>query len=223
MLKWLFRIIILAIVLAIAFALLVDTIAKELAETYLTRKLGSEVSIEKLEVCLSAPRIKVYNFVLYNPAHFGGSRFIEIPQATIEYDFRQALKQNIYLRLARIDCSKINLVSDNLNRLNIEDFIKNQPGAAQPTKTNGAMFFIEILNLSIGVVRWSNIENPSIVQEAPVNINNYIIKNLSSKDLTPQFFTNLLLQIMLQSGKVGIKDGKLIILQQNPTLPRQIK
>ncbi len=215
MIKWLIRILILAIAIIVAFALLVDTIATEIAESYLSKKLGAEVSIEKVDVGLTLPRVKVYNFVLYNPTRFGGSRFIEIPEATIEYDFNQALKLNAFFKLVRIECSTINIVSDKFNKLNLEDFFTNKSNPSRQQGRNNATFFIETLNLSVGVVKWTSIEKPTQVQEVPINLRNYIIKGLSSKDLTSQFFNNLLIQIMLQSGKIGIKDGKLIILQSD--------
>lgn len=213
MIKWLFRLLILLIALATALALLIDSIAKELIESYLSNKLGTEVAIEKVDVNLTAPRLRINNFVIYNPARFGGTRFVEIPEISIEYDFYQALRLNAYLKLVRIDCSSINLISDQSNRLNIEEFIPKEHNPTQ--KRNNHSFFIETLNISIGIVRWINIESPAKPQEVKVNARNYILKNISSKDFNTNFFNNLLTQILLQSGKVGIKDGRLIILDQN--------
>ena len=84
--RWAFRLLIVAIVLVIGLLLLKDTIAKNLAEQRIRRETGFDAKIGKLEVGLLSPKINIENFVLYNPAEFGGSPFLSVPDLHIEYN-----------------------------------------------------------------------------------------------------------------------------------------
>ncbi len=214
MIKWLVRILFLLITLAIAFVLLIDTIAKELSESFLSKSLNTEVSIGNIDVSLTSPSIRIENLVIYNPARFGGSKFIEIPDAYVEYNFHQALKQNLFIDLLRVNCSFINYVYDNSNQFNTETIFQNI-GKTNSLFSSDIYIFIKTLNVSIGTVRWTYLTTPVIMQELNVDIKNYIVNNISSKEFNAKYFNNLLIQILLQSGKIGIKDGKLII-SNNP-------
>jgi hypothetical protein len=92
--------------------------------------------------------------VIYNPARFGGSKFIEIPDAYVEYDFHQALKRNLLIELLRVNCSLINNVYDNSNQLNI-DAILQKAGETNSLFSSNIYVFIKTLNVSIGSVRWN--------------------------------------------------------------------
>lgn len=212
MIKWIFRLFTLAVVFVILTVALIDTVAKEILVGQLNRRIGLESSIEKVDVHFLSPRIKIENYVLYNSPTFGGSRFLEVPEITIEYDFSRALKGEARLTLLRIDCSTVNIVSDKLDRVNLEELFKIQPsGGGQKSNSQSMPFFIETMNISIGKVRFINLEDPAHPREVPLEIRNYIVHNISSKDLNGTFFHNLILKIMLDSGKVEIRDGKFVL------------
>ncbi|HON08185.1 MAG TPA: hypothetical protein PLW02_08825 [Verrucomicrobiota bacterium] len=211
MIKWLVRILFLLITLAITFVLLIDTVARELAESFLSKSLNTEVSIGNIDVSLTSPRIRIENLVIYNPARFGGSKFIEIPDAYFEYNFHQALKGNVFIDILRVNCSFVNNVYDNSNQFNTETIFQNI-GKTNSFFPSDIYVYVKTLNISIGTVRWTYLTTPVITQELNVDIKNCIVNNISSKEFNSKYFNNLLVQILLQSGKIGIKDGKLIIL-----------
>lgn len=212
MIKWIFRLIVLIGILSVLIIVLTDKIVKEIIVSQLNRHVGLESSIGSVDVHFLSPKVRIENLVLYNSAHFGGAKFIESPEITIEYDFARALRGEAQIKLLRINLSAINIVSDKINRVNFEElfktgYLKNGPNG----KSSFPPVFIEVMNLSIGVVRFIDIENPLKVQEVPLNINNYIVRNVNSKELNGVFFHNLILKILLDSGKVEIRDGKIVL------------
>lgn len=206
--RWIFRLIILCIILCTALILTIDIIAKEIIESTLSKSTRLEVKIDKVDASLLTPRIRIENLVLYNPTVFGGSKFIEISEAVFEYHIYPLSSRLLRFKLIRIDCDSLQVVSNN-NILNIEYFAKPTPKTNSATSLHlNFSIFIDVLNISISTIKWIDLNNPAKSYEVPINIRNYIIKNLNYKDITPQFLHNLLLQLMLKSGKIAIVDGK---------------
>lgn len=215
MIKWIFRLLVLAVVLVILVLAFTDTIVKEILVAQLNRRIGLESSIEKVDVYFLSSRIKIMNYVLYNSPAFGGSRFLEVPEITLEYDFTHALKGEVLLKLLRIDCSTVNIISDKLNRVNLEELFRIQAsGGSQKSNSGTIPFFIQTMNISIGKIRLMNLEDPAHSSEVPLDLRNYVIHNVSSKDLNGTFLHNLILRIMLDSGKLEIRDGKFVLKSQ---------
>ncbi len=77
--RWTFRLVILAAVLAVALILSKDALLKSLAETQIRAQTGMDVRIGKLELGLFSPTLNVEDFKLYNPAEFGGSPLLDVP------------------------------------------------------------------------------------------------------------------------------------------------
>lgn len=207
--RWIFRLIILCIILCTALILTIDIIAKEIIESTLTKSTRLDVRIDKVDVSLLTPRIRIENLVLYNPGFFGGSKFIQISEAVFEYYIYPLSSRLLRFKLIRIDCTSVHLVNNN-NILNIEYFFKQASATnSAPSSPLNFSIIIDVLNISIGTINWVDLNNPARSYEVPVNIRNYIINNLNNNDINPQFLHNLLLQLMLKSGKIAIVDGKL--------------
>ena len=84
--RWLFRLFILLVVFTVALILLKDMLVKGLVENQIRARSGMEVKIGNLELGLLAPILSVENFTLYNPAEFGGSAFVDVPDLHLEYE-----------------------------------------------------------------------------------------------------------------------------------------
>ena len=177
--RWLFRLLILAIVLLVALVLLKDIILKALAEARLRQETGMSVTIDKLELGLFSPTFAVEGLKLYNRPEFGGSVFLDAPQLYFEYDPRAAfLGWKVHLNLLRCTVGELHLIKNQLGQTNVLGLLAalGVPGmaaapparevpkpAGQPAQTRGRRVEfggIDRLYLSLGTVKYTDMQQP---------------------------------------------------------------
>src|SRR4051794_7978843 len=78
--RWALYLFIIFIVLVVAGVLLLDRIAREIAESRIRAETGMGVKIGKLSIGLLTPTVTIENFKMYNTAEFGGSQCLDIPE-----------------------------------------------------------------------------------------------------------------------------------------------
>ncbi len=84
--KWVLRLFLLAVVLVVIFFLSLDTILRLITENRIRAQTGMEAEIGKFHLGLLEPVIEIKDLRLYNPANFGGTPFLNIPEIHVEYD-----------------------------------------------------------------------------------------------------------------------------------------
>jgi hypothetical protein len=204
--RWAFRSLVLAIVLAVGLLLLKDTIARNLAETRIRQETGFDVKIEKLEFSLFAPVIRVENLVLYNPPEFGGSRMLDISDLHLEYDRGELPFQRVRLKFVRLSIQELHIVESQQGRTNLIDLLhKVSPQVIGAAKTNQSSFKgVDMLNLSVAKIRYSNLRLPRRNQEVNLGLRNEIVRNLrSEEDLAAVLF-----RVLLRAGVTIYTDSK---------------
>jgi hypothetical protein len=202
--RWAFRLLMLALVLAIGLALLKDTLVREAAVKALKRETGLEVRIGKMQVGLFNSTVSMENLVLYNPAEFGGSPLFDIPDLYAEYSWNDAMRDKLRFRMLRIHVREMNVVDNQHGQNNFAGVVgrlKQAPatgGAAGGSGGGDGLKFdrIEVLNLSVNKVRYSNMRFPKRDNETDLRIKNEIIQNLKS----PQDVAGVLLKVLLRAG-----------------------
>lgn len=200
--RWLFRLLILAIVLAVAAILLKDPIIKSLTTASVSRKTGLEVRIGQMEIGLLTSTVDLANIVFYNSAEFGGAPFLEIPDLHIEYDLRDARRHETHFNLMRLRISEINIVESKAGKTNVFELLNRVvPGGFALTKPRGSgkiQHFkgIDTLNLSVSRVKYTSLRNPKHDQDTEVAIKNDIIQNVR----TEQDIAAVVLKIFLRAG-----------------------
>jgi hypothetical protein len=200
--RWLFRLLLLGIVLAVAAILVKDTIIKSLVTTAVARKIGLPVKIGVMEVGLLTPTVSLENIVIYNSAEFGGAPFLEIPELYIEYDLRDARNRETHFHLMRLKMREINIVESAQGKTNLFELLKRVvPGGFSLHRPKGSRKLehfrgIDVLNLSVDHVKYTSLRNPRHNQETAVAIRNDIIQNVS----TEQDISAILLKIFLRAG-----------------------
>jgi hypothetical protein len=199
--RWAFRLLILAIVLVVGLLLLKDTIAKSVAEQRIRNQTGFDVKIGRLEIGLLSSRLTMENFTLYNPAEFGGSPFLKIPDLHIEYSPNDFASNGLRLKLLRVDLQELNIVENMNGRTNIVDLLARvSPDTLSPAngKTNQDVHFngIDMLNLSVGTVRFVDLRRPQRNQEIKLGLKNEIVQNVRSE----QDMAGILFKVLLRAG-----------------------
>lgn len=202
---------ILAIVLVVSAILLKDTVARSLAEQRIRRETGFEAKIGKLQFNLFAPTIQIDNCVLYNPAEFGGSPIMDIPDLHIEYDRQDLALGQIHLKLLRVNLRELHVVLNQAGRTNLIDLLdKVAPeaigGSRPPGERDKSFGGIDMLNLSVGKVRYTDLRQPRRSQEIEVGMRNSIIQNIR----TEQDFAGVLFKILLRAG-ITIYSGREVV------------
>lgn len=198
--RWAFRLLLLAVVLGIGFLLLKDKVARNYLEDRLRRETGFDVRIGHLEVSLLAPRVSIENAVIYNPADFGGSIFLDIPEVHFEYDKSRLAIGKLHLKLLRLDIREFHIVENQHGRTNLVEVLnKTAPELiGGPAKGGGSYVFdgIDTLNLSVATVRYTNLRMPKRNQLSKLDLHNDLNLNLR----TEQDVTAVLFKIFLRAG-----------------------
>ena len=206
--RWAFRLLILAIVLGIGVVLLKDTLVKEFTQRRIQKETGLQVRIGAMQTALFSSTVSIQNLVIYNPAEFGGGPFLDIPDLHLEYDYSSVAGEGFKLKLLRLDVKELHIVENNAGQTNIVTILQkvapnllkeDDQGQGGPGGFGG----IDMLNLSVGKVRYTNLRNPRRDQEVNLRMRNAIIQNIrTGHDLTGVF-----LKVLVQAGITIYFDG----------------
>lgn len=206
--RWAFRLVLLALVLAIGLLLLKDNIARNLAENRVRRETGFDVKIGRLEFSLFAPRMTLENVVLYNPAEFGGSVFLDVPDLHLEYNRKQLAFGKLHFHLLRLDLRELHIVENQHGRTNMIDLLHRVAPEilGAPPRSDGGYTFagIDTLNLSVGTVRYTNLRLPKRNQEMKLALRNDLTQNVR----TEQDIAGVLFKVLLRAGITIYSDTK---------------
>jgi len=198
--RWAFRFLLLAVVLAIGMFLLKDNIARNLTEERIRRETGFDAKIGKLEFSLFSPRVTLENVVMYNPAEFGGSVFLNAPDVHFEYDRSKLALGKLHLTFLRLTLDEFHIVENQHGRTNLIDVLhKVAPeilGSGSGSGNTYAFAGIDTLNLSINEVRYTNLRLPKRNQEIKLALRNDLTHNLK----TEQDVAAVLFKVLLRAG-----------------------
>jgi uncharacterized protein involved in outer membrane biogenesis len=191
--------VLLAIVLAAALLLVKDEVVRNYAEAQIRRETGFDARIGNLEISLFAPTITIEDFTLYNPAQFGGSPFLEVPELHIEYGRKELAFQRFHLKLLRLKVREMNIVQDKNGRTNLVELISrvSDDGAVKEDGSKGEhAFSVDMLNLSVGKIRFTDLQHPARNHEVNLRLHNEIVPNVRSE----QDLARIFLKILLRGG-----------------------
>jgi uncharacterized protein involved in outer membrane biogenesis len=211
LLRWLIYIFSAVILLFLAAVFFLDTIAKSIAEKRVRAETGMETTIGNFIVGIREPKIHIQNFVLKNPARFGGDTFIEMPELYLEYDRNALSTGKLHLKLVRINISKVHIVENKDGKKNVDDLQKHQPKMKSQTmpvrssnKTEPAFLFdgIDTLDVTLNSIRFTSEKHPEQNLEQNLGIKHEMFKNLKT-DLDFQTAEAVLI---LKAGMSGALD-----------------
>lgn len=196
--RWIFRLAILAIVIGVAAVLLKDTALRSLAERWLRQETGLEVRIGRIETGLFNSWMTIQDLRVYNPPELGGGALVLFPELHLEWDPQALARKNLHLRLARIHMSELTVVRDAKGHSSLDLLKSRMPAltnlAANMPARNGPSFTgIDVLNLTIERLRVVDLKNPGKPFETDVGLKNEIIRNARSlEDVTVPLTKRLL-------------------------------
>ena len=183
--RWLFRMVVLLLVLAVAAVLLKDTVIKALAERRIRKATGLDVRIGRWETSLLTPTVTIENFKLYNSPEFNGGLFLDLPELHLEYDPAPMISGQLRLKLLRVNLAEINLVENTAGLMNLEKLqAQLETGTARPgterAPTTVAFAGIDTLNLSLGRVSFTSLKQPGKNWTRELGVKNEVVKDVKS-------------------------------------------
>jgi len=189
LLKWLFRLFLLAVVLVVILLLSLNSILRAVMEHRIRTQTGMDAEIGRVSVGFIEPTVEIQNLRLYNPPNFGGTPFLNIPEIHLEIDRAALARHEIHLTLVRINLSELDIVKNEAGQTNIfalgitlpNKASKNGAGAATVKQQTGYDFKgIDVLNVSIGKVRFIDLKDQRNNREQTIGIDDLPVKNVKS-------------------------------------------
>ena len=202
--KWTFRLVLLFVILMVVLALSLDSIFKALIERQIRAGTGMDAKIGKLSVSWLSPVVRIENFKLYNSAEFGGTPFLDIRELHLEYDRAAITRRTLHVKLLRLDLAELNVVKSEGGRTNLVTLQPPTP-ARNPRPEDWIFTGVDVLNLTVGTVRFLDLKNLSRNREFKPDLRNQVFKDVK----TAADLHGILIMIWLRSGggSFGHYDG----------------
>ena len=204
--KWLFRLLLLAVVLAVILLLSLDPLLRVVAERSIRMQTGMDAEIGQFHLGLIEPVLTIRDLKIHNPPSFGGTPFLNIPEIHVEYDRAALAKNELHLTLVRFNLGELDLVKNDLGQTNLFalglTLPTKAPAASQPDsaafKKHTGMTFVgaDVVNISVGTLKYIDLKNQHNNREQKVGIENQVIKNVK----TPADLAGVGLLVILRGG-----------------------
>ena len=204
LLKWIFRLFLLAVVLVVILLLSLNAILRLYLEHEIHARTGMEAEIGKFSLSLTQPAITMQNFKLYNPPDFGGTPFLDIRQIHAEYDPAALAKHRLHLTLLRFDLGELDIVKNEAGKTNLFSIagsvsVKRSGARSKEefTRQTGLEFTgIDVLNVSIGTFKFIDLKDQRRNRTQNIGIDNCVLRNVHS----PTDLAGLALLVALRGG-----------------------
>jgi len=196
---WLTFVVIVLVVIVLANR---DWIVKELAEQKICAATGLEPEIGNFSYGVLDSQVTLENFRLYNPAEFGGTLFLDAPELHVEYDRAALRRHELHITLMRVNLHELDVVKNAAGATNLMSIVntvapRKSGGGRAVAPFNGYKFTgIDLLNLSIGTVKFVDLKDQRRNRMVTIGIQNQIYTNV----LSPANLPGLSERLWLRGG-----------------------
>jgi uncharacterized protein involved in outer membrane biogenesis len=208
--KWAFRIVALLVVAVVLLLVFKDTILRMVAEHQIREETGLEVKIGRFSSGLFSPVVSIENLKLYNTPEFGGTEFLIIPELHVEFDADALAQQKLRVKLLRFNLAELDVVKNQAGETNLVTMLAKMPkGKLAPhgIHIGGKKFefeSIDVLNLSIGRMRFIDLKNRANDRDVNINADNQVFNNVK----TEGDVYSIMFLIWLRSGGASLIKPK---------------
>lgn len=209
--RWLFRLFFLAVVVVVILVLSFDSIVRLVMEQRIQAQTGMDAEIGRVSVGFFKPQITILDLKLFNPPAYGGTPLLVIPEIHVEYDRLALVESRFHLTLVRFNLAELDIVKNDAGHTNLMELgldIKlpaKNAGASPPPAPNLAEFQsktglvpagVDVLNLSIGTLKYLDLKDSRNNLTQKIGIENLVIKNVRG----PADLAGLAMILSLRSG-----------------------
>jgi|SRR5690348_14662442 len=210
LIKWTLRLVFLAVIAVILLLVFKDTILRMVAEHQIRAETGMDVKIGRFSSGLFSPVVTIENLKLYNTPEFGGTEFLIIPELHVEVDAEALAEHKLKIKLVRFNLAELDVVKNQAGQTNIVTMLAKMPkGKLAPhgIRVGGKKLefeSIDVLNLSIGRMRFIDLKDHKNDRDVAINVDNQVFNNVK----TEGDVYSILIMIWLRSGGASlIKPG----------------
>jgi hypothetical protein len=172
---------------------------------------GMDVEIGRVNIGLIEPRLEIRDLKIFNPAAYGGTLFIDIPEFHVEYDRVALAERKLHLTLVRLNLGEVDIVKNEAGETNIfalglalplpdkKGGLATSKTAPMPdfTKETGVSFqSIDVLNVSVGTLKFIDLKDQKHNRSQKIGIDNCVMKNVKG----PADLAAFSLLLALRSG-----------------------
>ena len=215
--KWLIRLCLLVIVLAVLLLIFKDAIIRSIIETRIRDRTGMDVRIGKLSSSVFSPVFTLENVKVYNPPEFGGTPFLNIAELHLEFSAGELTHRNVRVTLARLNLSELDVVRNEAGQTNVLAIVDRVKIRTKKfggwKKVFGDFQFtgIEVLNLTVGKVRYVDLKDARNSSELTPRVQNRVFRDLYN---SVDWSTSLIVLWLECGGKLPISINEIISLAQ---------
>ncbi len=143
-----------------------DKIFKIALEKELTRAWGSPTQVDRVESAWGSSGVRLHHVTIYNSPEFGGSKFIDIPEADVDCDWFQLASHKFHFKSLRIRIAELHIVQnaagkDNVTQLLLGLLSDGQSGKHHRSRSDRPFQGIDRLELTIERIRWTDLKSPA--------------------------------------------------------------
>ena len=187
--KWMIRLFLLAVVLAVILLLSLNSILRVAAEHRIRAQTGMDAEIGRFSLSLLEPTVEIQDLKIYNSTNFGGTPFLNIPEIHVEYDRAALARREIHVTLMRFNLGELDIVKNengqtNIFAVGVPLLAKKSGGGTGGFKKRTGYDFksIDVLNVSVGTVKFIDLKNQQNNREQTIGIEGLPIRNVKSQN-----------------------------------------
>ncbi len=222
--KWTLRLVGLLVVLAVVLLLSRNAILTAVAEREIRAQTGMDVSIGKLSLSMSTPVLDAEKVKLYNAPEFGGTLLLDVPSLHAEYDAAELAQRRLHIKLLRLELAELNVVKNGTGQTNLLELMSKATTAQPGGKGWGKIDFtgIDVMNLSLGKVRYIDLQNKQHSRELDLHLRDQVIEELKTKgDLYSALFLLWLRSGGTSNGVPIVSPPEIISRPKQPSPPKK--
>lgn len=183
LLKWIFRLVLLALALVAVLILFRNPLLRIMAEQQVRQETGMETILGRVRIDLRSPVVRLENVRLISPAEFGGRLFLDLPEVRIEYDSVALLFRRIRLRRVDFRLDEVRLVRTAQGRTNLEalrEQLARGRLSARLSEWHWQYDGTETVSFALGRLKYLDAREPAKSEEVHVGVRDVRLKPLKS-------------------------------------------
>ena len=202
-LRWVVAVCVLLLLLFGAVLYFKNPILKRITESRIRQGTGLAAAIGSLDVALRAGTVTVRDFKILNAPEFGGTALLNIPEVHLAVDSQEAAEGKLHFTEVRFHLAAVNVVRGTNGELNLESLQKRQRATKKPnhersSKREFEFGGIDKLYLSLGTIRYTDLQNPKLNDEHVLGVQNELIENIKTEEELQAHLLRILVRAVLQ-------------------------
>lgn len=214
-LRWIIAIVAGVLLLCVVVFIFRNPLLREFVEYRVARETGVDASIGSLHLDVLAGSVRVTDFKLANPPGFGDRPMLHMPELLLRID-RESPPGGLRLHQAWVNLAEFNIIRSADGRTNVFALEKRLRKKKKSDSDDADFEFRGIgeLKISLGTVRYIDLQKPSRSQEFRINIQDEVVTTIRNEKDFETWATALLLRIAIQQAleKSGKSSGDLLDL-----------